>query len=63
VTLRPLHLAGALLVVVTAAYCSRARAKAPASPLISAKTTMVTAWQIPLDPTKDASLTDTRMAE
>src|SRR5262249_52070359 len=24
---------------------------------------MVTAWQIPLDPTKDASLTDTRMAE
>jgi thiosulfate dehydrogenase len=24
---------------------------------------MVTAWQIPLDPTKDASLTDSRMAE
>ena len=60
-TLRPLHLAGALLAIVTAGSCSRGRA--PASPLISAKTTMVPAWQIPLDPTKDASLTDTRMAE
>ena len=60
-TLRPLHLAGALLAIVAAGSCSRA--KAPAGPLVSAKTTMVTAWQIPLDPTKDASLTDTRMAE
>jgi thiosulfate dehydrogenase len=41
--------------------CSRA--KAPASPLISARTTMVTAWQVPFDPTKDNSFTDARMAE
>jgi len=32
-------------------------------PLISEKTTMVTAWQVPLDPTKDPSLTDPRLAD
>jgi thiosulfate dehydrogenase len=54
-----LHIAIATLPMLGAA-CSRAT---PASPLVSAKTTMVTAWQVPLDPTKDASLTDARMAE
>jgi thiosulfate dehydrogenase len=56
-----LHIATAMLVLLGAACSPPART--PASPLVSAKTTMVTAWQVPLDPTKDASLTDTRMAE
>lgn len=40
-----------------------ARAPEPKSPLVSAKTTMVTAWQVPLDPTKDQTLTDQRLAD
>jgi thiosulfate dehydrogenase len=35
----------------------------PPSPLISASTTMVTAWQIPRDPLLDPSLTDPKLAE
>src|SRR5205823_2435443 len=42
--------------------CSRAT-PAPALPLVRATTTMMTAWQVPLDPKSDASLTDPRMAE
>src|SRR5262249_30060369 len=50
-----------VLAAATAAACSRTRG--PSNPLISASTTMVTAWQIPLDPSKeplpgDAKLTD-----
>ncbi len=35
----------------------------PPSPLISASTTMVTAWQIPRDPLLDPSLTDPKLAD
>jgi thiosulfate dehydrogenase len=45
--------------ILAAAACSR-QAK---SPLISDKTTMVTAWQVPMDPTKDPSVTDARLAD
>ncbi len=39
-------------------------AKRPApSPLIAASTTMVTAWQIPQDPTADKTLTDPKVAD
>jgi thiosulfate dehydrogenase len=37
--------------------------KGPANPLVPASTTMVTAWQIPLDPHNDASLTDPKLAD
>jgi thiosulfate dehydrogenase len=53
-----------LRVVVLAALagaCSRSRT--PPSPLISASTTMVTAWQIPQDPTRDPPAADARLAE
>jgi thiosulfate dehydrogenase len=53
--------ATAAFLALLGAACSRTTT--PANPLISAKTTMVTAWQVPLDPTKDGSLTDARMAE
>ena len=43
-----------------ASACSRSAAPPP---LVSAKTTMVTAWQVPRDPTTDPSLTDARMAD
>ena len=49
--------------VLAAAGVACSRSHAPANPLIPATTTMVTAWQIPLDPltqplTGDAKLTD-----
>jgi len=43
------------LLVVAAVGCSRAPAPAK-SPLISARTTMVTAWEIPKNPLNDATL-------
>ncbi len=43
-----------------AAGCARS---APPSPLISASTTMVTAWQVPQDPLTDPTLTDPRLSE
>jgi thiosulfate dehydrogenase len=43
------------VLVVAAAGCSRAPAPAK-SPLISARTTMVTAWEIPKNPLNDAAL-------
>jgi thiosulfate dehydrogenase len=55
---RYLCAAGAILVIASA--CGRADKK---SPLVSAKTTMVTAWQVPLDPTKDAAATDARLVQ
>ena len=52
---------GSLALTLALAGTSCAR-KAPPSPLIPASTTMVTAWQIPQDPTKDASL-DPKLAD
>ncbi len=57
-----LTVGAAILTVTLGASCSRA-APPPAPALVPATTTMVTAWQVPRDPTKDASLTDARMAE
>lgn len=54
-----LSLSAALLAIGGAA-CARS---APPNPLIPASTTMVTAWQIPQDPTKDPALTDPRLGE
>ncbi len=42
------------------AACAR---QTPLGPLIPASTTMVTAWQIPQDPTKDSSLTDPKLGD
>ena len=42
---------------------SCAKPAAPPRPLISASTTMVTAWQIPQDPTNDSSLTDPKVGD
>jgi thiosulfate dehydrogenase len=44
---------------VTTVSCAK---PAPSSPLIPASTTMVTAWQIPQDPTRDAAL-DSKLAD
>jgi thiosulfate dehydrogenase len=63
IALVKLAICAATLTVFTAftgAACSRAT---PSNPLVRASTTMVTAWQIPLDPLKDPSLTDPRLAE
>ena len=49
-----------LLVAIATASCAR---PAPPSPLIPAATTMVTAWQVPQDPTADPSLTDPKLAD
>jgi thiosulfate dehydrogenase len=48
-------------VAVAVAGCSRSPTRK--TPLVSSKTTMVTAWQVPLDPTTDATLIDARLAE
>jgi len=45
----------------SATACSRS-AKA-SNPLVPASTTMVTAWQVPLDPLKDPSLADPKVAD
>jgi thiosulfate dehydrogenase len=45
---------------IGAAACAR---PAPKGPLIAASTTMVTAWEILQDPTKDPSLTDPRLGD
>src|SRR5262245_35238476 len=47
--------------VVAAFGC--ARTSEHKAPLISAKTTMVTAWQVPLNPLTDPTLTDQRLAD
>jgi thiosulfate dehydrogenase len=55
-------LAAVVSVSIGAAACGNA--KAPARPaLISAKTTMVTAWEIPLNPLTDQSLGDSPLAQ
>jgi thiosulfate dehydrogenase len=45
---------------VAIAACARRPAH---SPLVPAATTMVTAWEVPQDPSKDPSLTDPRLGE
>jgi thiosulfate dehydrogenase len=51
--------AAVAVLTIAAASCVR---KAPPSPLIPASTTMVTAWQIPQDPTADKTL-DPKLAD
>jgi len=52
---------GAGIVAAAAvAGCSRSTRT---NPLVPAATTMVTAWQVPLDPLKDPSLTDPKVAD
>jgi thiosulfate dehydrogenase len=51
------------MAVVALGISAAACARAPKSPLIAASTTMVTAWDVPQDPTKDSSLTDARLAD
>jgi thiosulfate dehydrogenase len=50
-----------LLAVTVAASACTARERQPA--LISEKTTMVTAWQVPQNPLNDPALTDSRLAD
>ena len=50
-----------LAVVVAASACARAKERKPA--LVSEKTTMVTAWQVPQNPLTDPTLTDARLAD
>jgi thiosulfate dehydrogenase len=51
----------ALTVAVGAAACSRANSAAK-TPLVSAKTTMVTAWELPQNPLTDATLGNSPLA-
>ena len=51
----------ALTLTLSVAAC--AKPAAPPSPLIAASTTMVTAWQVPQDPTKDPKLTDPKLGD
>jgi len=54
-------LTASLAVVVAASACARAKERQPA--LISEKTTMVTAWQVPQNPLNDPTLVDARLAD
>ena len=49
-----------ILVAIAGVSCAK---PVPPSPLIPASTTMVTAWQIPQDPTRDPALTDSKLAD
>jgi thiosulfate dehydrogenase len=51
-----------VLAAATVALAACVRRPAP-SPLVPAATTMVTAWEVPQDPSKDPSLTDPRLGE
>jgi thiosulfate dehydrogenase len=55
------HLILALTAATTAAACSRTNAAK--APLVSAKTTMVTAWEVPQNPLTDATLGNSPLAE
>jgi len=52
--------AAAVSLLMAGAACSRS---ARSNPLVPATTTMVTAWQVPLDPLKDPTLTDAKVAD
>ncbi|HEX3702085.1 MAG TPA: c-type cytochrome [Vicinamibacterales bacterium] len=51
-----------LTLAVAAGGCTRGRAPAPPMPLVSATSTMVTAWEIPKNPATDRSLDDSPQA-
>ena len=53
---------GTLILAIAVAGCARAR-PGDRSPLIRATTTMVTAWQLPLNPLEDQSLDKSPLAE
>jgi thiosulfate dehydrogenase len=53
---------GSVVIAALAILGSSCAKPAPPSPLVPASTTMVTAWQIPQDPTKDAAL-DPKLAD
>ena len=55
-----LALSAAAIALLAGTACAR---RAPDSPLIPATTTMVTAWQIPLNPLADPSLTDPKLGD
>ena len=55
-----LTLGAVAIALLAGAACSR---RAADSPLIPATTTMVTAWQVPLNPLTDPSLTDPKLAD
>ncbi len=57
------HVAWLPVVALAALACGACARKAPAGPLVPAATTMVTAWQVPLDPTRDGSLGDPKVAD
>jgi thiosulfate dehydrogenase len=48
-------------IAIAAAGCSRS--KTPPNPLIPASSTMVTAWQVPLDPFRDPPAGDAKLAD
>jgi thiosulfate dehydrogenase len=52
-----------LIAAALAASGAACAKPAPPNPLISASTTMVTAWQVPQDPTADPSLTDPKLGD
>jgi thiosulfate dehydrogenase len=52
-----------LIAAAALAAASCAKPTAPPSPLIPASTTMVTAWQVPQDPTNDPKLTDPKLGD
>jgi thiosulfate dehydrogenase len=51
------------MAMATVAVAGCARSKTPPNPLVPATTTMVTAWQVPLDPLTSLSVSDRRLAE
>jgi thiosulfate dehydrogenase len=67
-TPRLLHLSISVAVVLGLGACSRAPQQPPsagnmAGPLISSRTTMVTAWELPKNPLTDPTLDDSRLAK
>lgn len=56
-----MRLSGLIAAAAVASTCARANPAKPA--LVAASTTMVTAWQVPLDPTEDKTLDASPLAE
>jgi len=55
--------AALVVTALAAAAAACGRSARASNPLVPAATTMVTAWQVPLDPLKDPSLTDPKVAD
>jgi thiosulfate dehydrogenase len=51
------------MILAAAMLAAGACSRSAKPPLISEKTTMVTAWQVPMDPTRDPLLTDPRLGD